>query len=384
MHFSTIMHGWLNPLLQRFGEVAGRLWIMPGKRITRDERVQIEVLWRAGERIPRIAVLIGRPRETVWREVTRNHSARHGPKNPLGAARAAEGKRQGLYGRGYRAEWAQRQARRRATRRRTGKLRVNRGLRALVLAKLRLRWSPQQVAGWLRATFPDRPELWVSHETIYQALYLQGRGNLRAELARQVALRSGRTRRIPRGAPAGACRSRRPWAVLNIAERPAEAADRAVPGHWEGDLILGARNASAIATLVERRTRFVMLVALTDGKLAEDLADRLITTMSRLPAFLRRSLTWDLGNEMAANARFTLATGTPVYFCDPHSPWQRGSNENTNGLLRQYFPKSTNLAAYTQTDLDNIAAELNDRPRQTLGWHTPYQEMTQLLVATAT
>ena len=252
----------------------------------------------------------------------------------------------------------------------------------LVLAKLKARWSPQQIAGWLRATYPDRVELWVSHETIYQALYVQSRGNLRAELTRQVALRSGRVNRIPRGAPAGACRSRRPWAVLNISQRPAEAADRAVPGHWEGDLILGARNASAIGTLVERSTRFVLLVNLQDGKLAEDLSARLIATMNRIPAHLRRSLTWDLGNEMADNRAFTLATNTPVYFCDPHSPWQRGSNENTNGLLRQYFPKGSDLSIYTQDDLDTVAAELNDRPRQTLAWKTPNQELNKLLVAT--
>jgi IS30 family transposase len=291
----------------------------------------------------------------------------------------------GVYRWGYRADRAQLRARSRARRRRSGKLRqapCNAERRMLVLAKLKARWSPQQIAGWLRATYPDRVELWVSHETIYQALYVQSRGNLRAELTRQVALRSGRVNRIPRGAPAGACRSRRPWAVLNISQRPAEAADRAVPGHWEGDLILGARNASAIGTLVERSTRFVLLVNLQDGKLAEDLSARLIATMNRIPAHLRRSLTWDLGNEMADNRAFTLATNTPVYFCDPHSPWQRGSNENTNGLLRQYFPKGSDLSIYTQDDLDTVAAELNDRPRQTLAWKTPNQELNKLLVAT--
>ena len=354
---------------------------MPGKRLTELERVRIESFWRAGWTCPQIAAELGRAASTIWREINKYNSSRHGSKN----THRQGARRRGVYRWGYRADRAHTRARRRARRPRTGKLRAGRAhaeRRALVLAKLRQRWSPEQIAGWLRTEFPDRPELWVSHETIYQALYLQGRGNLRAELARQVALRSGRTRRIPAGAPAGACRSRRPWAVLNIADRPAEVADRAVPGHWEGDLILGARNASAIATLVERRTRLVMLVALTDGKLAEDLADRLITTMGRLPAFLRRSLTWDLGNEMAANTQFTLATGTPVYFCDPHSPWQRGSNENTNGLLRQYFPKGTDLSIYTQDDLDAVAAELNDRPRQTLGWQTPFKEMTKLLSAT--
>jgi IS30 family transposase len=356
---------------------------MSGRRLVRDERIQIAAWWRVGWSIPQIAAVLGRDRSTVWRELKRNNSAKHGPKNPRGQRRAAAGRRMGIYGVGYDPVRAQLRAHRRGLRPRGGRMRDEPELRAVVLERLHQRWSPQQIAASLRVQFPDRPELWVSHETIYQALYVQSRGNLRAELTRQVALRSGRTARIPRGAPAGAVRSRRPWASLRISQRPAEVADRAVPGHWEGDLILGARNASAIATLVERSTRFVLLAALPDGKLAEDLADRLVTVMGTLPTHLRRSLTWDLGNEMAANARFTLATGTPVYFCDPHSPWQRGSNENTNGLLRQYFPKSTNLATYTQSDLDAVADELNARPRQTLGWHTPTQELAKLLVAPA-
>jgi transposase, IS30 family len=302
---------------------------MPGRRLTEDERVRIEAWWRAGWAIPAIAAELGRDRSTVWREVKRNNSAKHGPKNPRGPQRVGLGRRMGIYGVGYDAARAQLRARRRALRPRGARLRCESELRALVLERLQKRWSPEQIAASLRVEFPDRPELWVSHETIYQSLYVQSRGNLRAELTRQVALRSGRARRVPRGAPAGAVRSRRPWASLHISQRPAEAADRAVPGHWEGDLILGAGNASAIATLVERRTRFVLLAGLPDGKLAEDLADRLIAVMSALPTHLRRSLTWDLGSEMAANARFTLATGAPVYFCDPHSPWQRGSNENT-------------------------------------------------------
>ncbi|MBL8928583.1 MAG: IS30 family transposase [Kineosporiaceae bacterium] len=359
---------------------------MPGQRITSEERVRIECWWTAGWSIPRIADALGRDRTAIWREVTRNHSSRHGPKNH-GEHR---GGRRGVYRWGYRADRADLRARRRALRPRTGKLRAVPGdaLRAerrrLVLAKLRLRWSPEQIAGWLRTARADRPELWVCHETIYQALYVQSRGNLRAELSRQVALRSGRVHRIPRGAPAGACRSGRAWAQLNIADRPAEAADRVVPGHWEGDLILGARNASAIATLVERTTRFVLLVGLQDGKLAEDLSARLITTMGTLPSQLRGSLTWDLGNEMADNATFTLATDIQVYFCDPHSPWQRGTNENTNRLLRQYFPKGSDLSVHSQDHLDAVAAELNNRPRQTLQWQTPQQQLNKLLVATTT
>jgi IS30 family transposase len=347
--------------------------------LTRDERIQIAAWWRAGWNIPRIAAELGRDRSTLWRELKRNNSAKHGPKNPRGPERAAGGRRMGIYGVGYDAQRAHLRAHRRGLRPRGGRMRYEPQLRALVLQRLKKRWSPQQIAASLRVEFPDRPELWVSHETIYQALYVQSRGNLRAELTRQVALRSGRTARIPRGAPAGAVRSRRPWATLRISDRPAEVADRAVPGHWEGDLILGARNASAIATLVERSTRYVLLAALPGGKVAEDLADRLITVMGTLPAHLRRSLTWDLGNEMAANARFTLATGTPVYFCDPHAPWQRGSNENTNGLLRQYFPKGTDLAVYQPDYLDHVARKLNNRPRKTLGWRTPAEKLDKLL-----
>jgi IS30 family transposase len=353
---------------------------MPGSRLRDDERVRLEAWWSAGWSITKIADGLGRHRSTVWRELKRNNSARHGPKNPSRHERTG---RMGVYACGYDAERAALFARRRAHRPRTGRLREDSGLRRLVLRKLKQRWSPEQIAGWLKTTFPTQPELWVSHETIYQALYLQGRGNLRAELSRQVALRSGRTRRIPRGAPAGACRSRRPWATLNIAERPPEADDRAVPGHWEGDLIIGARNASAIATLVERASRYTLLAALPGGKVAEDLADVLAKVMGTLPQRLHGSLTWDLGNEMAANARFTMATGIQVYFCDPHSPWQRGTNENTNGLLRQYFPKGTDLRRHSQADLDAVAFELNGRPRQTLNWQTPRQVLNKLLVATA-
>ena len=225
----------------------------------------------------------------------------------------------------------------------------------------------------------------MSHESVYQAIYVQSRGNLRAELTRQVALRSGRTRRRAQAVPGGAVRSRRPWVVdLNISSRPAEAADRAVPGHWEGDLVIGARGSSAIITLVERTTRYVMLGALPESRVSEQVIDVLVDLMRRVPDHLLRSLTWDQGGEMAGHARFTLATGCPVYFADPHSPWQRGSNENTNGLLRQYFPKAkTDFRTLTQNDLDAVAVELNGRPRQTLGWKTPAEALNELLVATA-
>jgi IS30 family transposase len=245
---------------------------------------------------------------------------------------------------------------------------------------LRSRHSPQQIAARLRRDFGDRAEMQVSHETIYQAIYLQSRGHLRAELTRQVALRTGRAARRSRAAAAGAVRSSRAWVGLNVSQRPAEATDRAVPGHWEGDLVIGKAGASAIATIVERATRFVLLVALPDGRVSDHVIAQLIAAMGTLPAQLRRSLTWDQGIEMIRHATFTLATDCTVYFCDPHSPWQRGSNENTNGLLRQYYPKGvTDFRTITQTELDAVAAELNHRPRQTLDWDTPAERLTQFL-----
>ena len=223
--------------------------------------------------------------------------------------------------------------------------------------------------------FPDDPEMRVSHETIYLSLFVQARGALRKELTR--CLRSKHTTRRPRGHPVmnGQGQLR---ATLNIRERPAEANDRAVPGHWEGDLLMGKRM-HAMATLVERKSRFVMLVALPNGHTADLVADALATKITELPDQLRRSLTWDQGKEMAAHARFTIATDVPVYFCDPRSPWQRGSNENTNGLLRQYFPKRSEIAHYTQADLDAVAAELNNRPRQTLGCLSPSEALDEAL-----
>ncbi len=242
-----------------------------------------------------------------------------------------------------------------------------------------------QIAHWLRQEFPDQPEQWVSHETIYQAIYYQARGELRRELAHQVALRSGRGSRRPQSRGARAGRGKRPWVTdLHISTRPAEAEDRAVPGHWEGDLVIVARGSSAIITLVERTTRYVMLGALPDSRASEQVVGTLIDLMGRVPAELARTLTWDQGAEMAQHATFTLATDCRVFFCDPHSPWQRGSNENTNGLLRQYFPRSsTDFRTYTQADLDEVARQLNGRPRQTLNWHTPARALNGLLVATA-
>jgi transposase, IS30 family len=236
-----------------------------------------------------------------------------------------------------------------------------------VETKLELRWSPEQLAGWLPQAFPGDGEMRVSHETIYLSLFVQARGALRKELTRY--LRRGHVTRRRRGHSIsnghGQLRG-----TLHISERPAEADDRAVPGHWEGDLLCGKRM-TAVATLVERHSRFVMLVALPHGHSADVVADALATHISALPEQLRRSLIWDQGKEMAAHARFTVETDVPVYFCDPRSPWQRGSNENTNGLLRQYFPKRSDLAPFSQADLDDVAGELNGRPRQTLGWLSP-------------
>jgi transposase, IS30 family len=356
-----------------------------GTRLTVEDRIRIETLWLAGRGIPQIAVAIGRHRSTVWRELERNRTGWRSGRNPLGARWDRSG-RLGLYRCGYLAGRAQQKADRRARRPRRPRLGGGQPARPLVVAMLARRWSPQQIAAWLRRAHPDRPELQVSHETIYQALYVQSRGNLRAELGRQQALRSGRTRRRARPRAAGAVRSSRPWTLgeWHISNRPAEAADRAVPGHWEGDLLIGARGASAIITLVERSTRYALLGALPDGRTSAQVIPVLATLIGRLPDQLRRSLTWDCGPEMSRHAAFRVAADCPVYFCDPHAPWQRGSNENTNRLLRDYFPRSaTNFHKISQPDLDAVADELNTRPRNTLNWQTPAEALNTLLVATA-
>jgi IS30 family transposase len=321
-------------------------------RLSLAEREDISRGLAAGESLRVIAARLGRAPSTISREVRANG----------GRSR-------------YRAVVADEAAWRRALRPKQPKLVGSELLRWLVEAVLERKWAPEQIAGWLRRSFPDRPELWVSHETIYQSLYVQARGALRKELT--AHLRRGHTKRRPRGHSTfngqGQLRG-----VLKISERPPEADDRAVPGHWEGDLLFG-KNMTAVATLVERRTRFLMLIALPDGHRADLVADALAEHVVRLPGELRRSLTWDQGKEMAAHQRLSIATGLPVYFSDPRSPWQRGSNENTNGLLRQYFPKRTSLAPYSQTDLDAVAAELNGRPRQTLDWMTPSEALDQAL-----
>ena len=375
---------------------------MPGKRLSSEERAQIEVLFGQGLSFPQIAVVIGRDRSTVWREVSRNHcytggrvptGARH-PYGPDPGYVAGVGYPKG-WGGAYRWKYCRRNAQAkadlRARRPRTGKLRPGWGrpwppLWQIVKERLLLRHSPQQIARSLRVRFPDQSEMWVSHETIYQAIYYQARGGMRQELARQVALRSGRSQRRVQSRQARAGRGSRPWVRdFHISTRPADVVDRAVPGHWEGDLVIGARGSSAIVTLVERTTRYVMLGALPESRVSEQVIDVLTDLMRRLPAELRKTLTWDQGIEMIKHATFTLATDCKVYFCDPHSPWQRGSNENTNGLLRQYFPRSsTDFRTWSQQDLDGVARELNGRPRQTLNWQNPAEVFNKYLVATTT
>jgi IS30 family transposase len=335
----------------RAGGLPPRPQVHSNRRLAVAEREEISRGLRAGESFRRIATSLGRSTSTVSREVRAN-----GGRRP------------------YRAHLAEDRAIRCARRPRLAKLARSPRLRQAVERLLVERWSPQQIAWQLRQDHPDDQEMWVSHETIYQSLFVQGRGALRAELTR--CLRTGRARRRPAGRakPSGELAD-----MILLSERPAEVEDRAVPGHWEGDLIIGKANRSAIGTLVERQTRFVMLVALPHGRTAEAVRAALAERILSLPTELRRSLTWDRGKEMAEHGRFTVETGVQVYFCDPHSPWQRGSNENTNGLLRQYFPKGTDLSVHSQAHLDAVARQLNGRPRQTLGWMKPSEALAKVL-----
>jgi IS30 family transposase len=321
-------------------------------RLSLVEREEISRGLAAGESLRVIAARLGRAPSTVSREVTRN------------GGRA-----------GYRALAADQAAWARAVRPKPTKLSGLPGLRAMVEDKLELSWSPEQIAGWLRRRFPTGTVMHVSHETIYRSLFVQARGDLRHELTRH--LRTGRAMRRPAGRRLRDGRGVRPN-ILNISQRPADAEDRAVPGHWEGDLVFG-RGMTPVATLVERSTRYLMLVGLPAGHRAELVADALAEAITTLPRQLTRSLTWDQGHEMAEHARFTVDTGVAVYFCDPKSPWQRGSNENTNGLLRQYLPRHVSFRDYSQDDLDGVAAELNGRPRQTLGFKTPSEALAEVL-----
>jgi transposase, IS30 family len=346
--------------------------------LTLGHRQVIENLWRQGSTFEQIAAALGVGFSSVWREIARSHSSRHGTKNPLGPVRG------GLYRWGYTAVWAQRRAEKRRARPKPRRL-DHEPLRGQVATWLRQRWSPQQITHSLRRTFTGMPQMQVSHETIYKSIYLQARGSLR-ELV-DDALRTGRRQRRSQSRAAQAARRGirgKPWVTeqVHISARPAEANDRAVPGHWEGDLVLGRNNASAMVTLVERTTRFVMLGALPVDRSSPEVLTVVRGLMARLPQHLVRSLTWDQGSELAGHASFTLATGCPVFLCDPHSPWQRGTNENTNRLLRQYFPRGkTNFSVVSQAEMDTVAVSLNGRPRETLGWDTPAEALNQLLLA---
>jgi IS30 family transposase len=329
-------------------------WQPGPNRLTVVDREEISLGLRAEESFTVIAARLGKAVSTVSREVAGN-----GGRND------------------YRAWRAHQRARQQARRPKTPKLACPR-LAATVTTWLRAWWSPQQIARRLLIEFPGDPMMQVSHETIYQALFVQGRGELRRELTR--CLRTGRVKRGSRQRPENT--GRIPDMVM-ISERPAEADDRAVPGHWEGDLIMGTDNRSAIGTLVERTTRFLLLLHLPQGRTALSVEQSMRQAITALPDELFRSITWDQGKEMSRHARFTVATGIPVYFCDPHKPWQRGSNENTNGLLRQYLPKGTDLSAHTADALADIARSLNTRPRKTLGYMTPSEKLADLIAHTA-
>jgi IS30 family transposase len=325
-------------------------------RLTFTERAEIARLHDGGAGIRAIARALERAPSTILRELKRNLSP-----SP----------------RRYRAFQAHIMARERGRRPRPGKLAAGTPVRAAVVTMLRADYSPWEVEGRLRLEHPGDRGMQVSHETIYQALFVQGKGSLRAEV--DQALRCGRRRRRPRGG--GQARPGPIVGAVPVSARPAEADDRAVPGHWEGDLIIGKNSQSAVVTLAERASRFCLIIALPGGRTADKVADALADRILTLPAALRRTLTWDRGTEMAAHADFTIATKVKVFFADPHSPWQRGTNENTNGLIRYYLPKGTDLSVHTQADLDAIADKLNTRPRRTLGYRTPAEALDKLLAA---
>lgn len=338
-----------------------------------NEREEIFAGVERGDSIRAIAHSLKRSPSTVLRELRRNmrHQKyrvrqRHG--RPVSEPW------------NYRPSLAQERAKRMSSRPKVAKLAANPELRRLVQFKLKENLSPEQIAAELRLERPDRPEMWVSHETIYQSIYVQGRGALRRELA--VCLRTGRALRKPRRTSTER-RGRIPNMVM-ISERPPEVQDRAVPGHWEGDLLMGKNQRSAIGTLVERASRYVMLLHLPNGHGAEEVEKAITASAQKLPEALRKSLTWDQGWEMRNHLEIKLATGLEVYFCEPSSPWQRGSNENTNGLLRQYFPKGQDLSQYGPDYLGFVSAQMNRRPRKTLGWLNPNQALRRLLSEAST
>ena len=326
---------------------------MQGAEIVAEEREVISRQLAIGSSFREIGRLLKRNHTAVSREVERN------------GGRSA-----------YRVISAQRRADEHRARPKLRVLEENTALHDAVNSGLEQKWSPQQISKRLREDFPDDDTMRVSAETIYECLYLQARGELRTQL--KISLRQGRTQRVSRSRTTvtrGKIRD-----MINISERPVEAEDRAVPGFWEGDLIIGKGGKSQVATLVERASRFTMLVKIPYDRTAQRVSALVAQKMEHLPEFLRNSVTWDQGKEMADHANFTVKTGIDVYFCDPHSPWQRGTNENTNGLLRQYFPKGTDLSGYTQAELDAVADELNNRPRQTLNWKKPTEVLNIFLV----
>lgn len=342
-------------LLNSVGGIAPRATDRPRLRLSLAEREEISLGLQVGASMRAIACQLDRAPSTISREVHTNG----------GRAR-------------YRAARADEVAFARAKRPKAAKLSTCLRLRSIVESMLDQRWSPQQISARLAIEFPDDPGMRVSHETIYQSLFVQSRGALRQELT--ASLRTGRTRRRPHGRkdPGGYIKD-----MIVISERPAEIEDRAVPGHWEGDLVVGTLGQSAIVTLVERQTRYLLLARIGRDKTSSHVCAAIAEQIRTLPQHLVRSLTWDRGKEMARHTQFSIDTGIQVYFCDPHSPWQRGTNENTNGLLRQYFPRTTDLAVHTQADLDRVCFELNNRPRQTLGWMKPSEKLAELVAMTA-
>jgi IS30 family transposase len=322
--------------------------------LTLAEREEISRSVATGQSIRSVATRLGRAPSTISREIMRNGGQEC-----------------------YRASQADQAAWDRGRRPKTCSLAENRSLAHIVAGKLQLLWSPEQIAGWLKRTYPDDETFQVSHETIYRSLFIQARGVLKKELLQH--LRRTRAMRRSRHHTQKSDDRRKIRDAVSISERPATAEDRAVPGHWEGDLLCGNRS-SQIATIVERQTRYLMLVKVA-SKDAETFANALVKNARKLPQELYKSLTWDRGTEMAGHKRFTLATDIQVYFCDPRSPWQRGTNENTNGLLRQYFPKGTDISTYSQAKLNAVARKLNERPRKTLNYETPAQQFHQLVAS---
>ena len=332
----------------------------PGRRLSLDERIEIMCGLRAGKSQAEIGRAIGRDRSVVCREIRRNANAN------------------GV----YHARMAHSRAHVRSDRPKPFKLVDNRRLCARIAEWMDQGWSPKLIAVVLAQDFPDDESMQVSHETIYQCLYVQTRGQLRKDLYRSLSLK--RARRKPLTSDHTSGRGKHFADAFTISQRPAEAEDRAVPGHWEGDLIIGTGSRSAIGTLVERSTRFTILLHLPERHTSEAVAEAMITAMKHLPADLLRTVTWDRGAEMVKHGKISAELGAPVYFCDPHSPWQRGTNENTNRLLRHWFEKGTDLSVYSKADLRKVQDSLNRRPRPTLGLSTPAQKLAELLQTAAT